>query len=120
GLLLVGLGVVAMFYVTIHLDITRTGYDIDTLQKTLHAREQAVRRLRVAVERLEHPTAIRARAIETLGMAPPADGQLLPARALLTGVQLLPASAPADGTSVPARTLAGSEIDGLRVDGAMP
>lgn len=81
--LLVGLAgvlplAVAFFaYTWVHLEVLRTGYRINELDRRLHVLQEEERRLRLESSYLASPERIEARAAEELGMGPPAVEQLV-------------------------------------------
>ena len=60
-----------IFYSWIHLDLLRTGYRIDTLERRLHALEQEERHLRLQIAEQASPSRIEQRARDELGMEVP-------------------------------------------------
>lgn len=76
-LVVVCLGAGLLAYTWIHLEVTRTGYHIDELEKELTrlTREERQRRLEAAY--LASPSQIERRAVEELGMQAPALEQVV-------------------------------------------
>ena len=64
-------------YTWIHLEVLRTGYRIDELDRRLHALQEEERRLRLESSYLASPERIEERAKAELGMQPPAVEQLI-------------------------------------------
>jgi len=64
-------------YTWIHLEVTRTGYEIDTLEKRLGELTQKERQLRLEASYLAGPSQIEQRAVRELGMQPPALEQVV-------------------------------------------
>ncbi len=64
-------------YTWIHLEVTRTGYEIDTLEKRLGELTQKERQLRLEASYLGGPSQIEKRAVRELGMQPPALEQVV-------------------------------------------
>ena len=58
-------------YTGIHLEVTRTGYRIDRLERELEERTREERRLRLEAAYLASPTQIEKRAVAELGMKSP-------------------------------------------------
>ena len=59
-------------YTWIHLEVTRTGYRIDKLERELTEQTREERQLRLEAAYLASPSQIERRAVEELGMQPPA------------------------------------------------
>ncbi|HEY4573628.1 MAG TPA: cell division protein FtsL [Thermoanaerobaculia bacterium] len=64
-------------YTGIHLEVTRTGYRIDRLERELEERTREERRLRLEAAYLASPTQIEKRAVAELGMRSPALEQVI-------------------------------------------
>ena len=64
-------------YTGIHLEVTRTGYRIDKLERELEERTREERRLRLEAAYLASPTQIERRAVAELGMQSPALEQVI-------------------------------------------
>jgi cell division protein FtsL len=64
-------------YTGIHLEVTRTGYRIDKLERELEESTREERRLRLQAAYLASPTQIEKRAVAELGMQPPALEQVV-------------------------------------------
>ena len=64
-------------YTGIHLEVTRTGYRIDRLQRELEERTREERRRRLEAAYLASPTLIEKRAVAELGMRPPSLEQVI-------------------------------------------
>jgi cell division protein FtsL len=64
-------------YTGIHLEVTRTGYRIDKLERELEERTREERRLRLEAAYLASPTQIEKRAVAELGMRSPALEQVI-------------------------------------------
>lgn len=64
-------------YTGIHLEVTRTGYRIDRLERELEERTREERRLRLEAAYLASPTQIEKRAVAELGMRSPALEQVV-------------------------------------------
>ena len=73
--LLLGGGLLA--YTWIHLEVTRTGYRIDHLEKELTELTQQERQLRLEATYLASPSQIERRAVSELGMQAPALEQVV-------------------------------------------
>lgn len=64
-------------YTWMHIELLRTGYRIDNLEKELHQLVEQERRLRLEAAYQAHPARIERRAREELGMARPTLDQTL-------------------------------------------
>jgi cell division protein FtsL len=64
-------------YTGIHLEVTRTGYRIDRLERELEERTREERRLRLQAAYLASPSLIEKRAVAELGMQSPALEQVI-------------------------------------------
>ncbi len=64
-------------YTWMHIEILRTGYRVDNLEKGLHGLLETERRLKLEVSHLSHTEEIRRRAGKELGMALPTLEQTL-------------------------------------------
>lgn len=64
-------------YTWIHLEVLRTGYEIDTLEKRLGELTQKERQLRLEASYLAGPSQIEQRAFHELGMQQPALEQVV-------------------------------------------
>ena len=64
-------------YTWIHLEVLRTGYKIDALERRLTELSQQERQLRLEASYLASPTQIERRALKDLGMQPPALEQVV-------------------------------------------
>jgi cell division protein FtsL len=64
-------------YTGIHLEVTRTGYRIDKLERELDDQTREERRLRLEAAYLASPTRIEQRAVAELGLRPPALEQVI-------------------------------------------
>ncbi|HKH45048.1 MAG TPA: cell division protein FtsL [Thermoanaerobaculia bacterium] len=64
-------------YTWIHLEVRRTGYEIDTLEKRLGELTQKERQLRLEASYLAGPSQIEQRALHELGMQQPALEQVV-------------------------------------------
>lgn len=73
--LLLGGGLLA--YTWIHLEMTRTGYRIDKLERELTEQTQRERQLRLEAAWLASPAQVERRAVQELGMQPPALEQVV-------------------------------------------
>lgn len=80
------LGVLALFlllggclvgYVWLHVELLRTGYRVDELERRLEAASDRERELRLEANYLARPQAIERRAAEELGMRAPELDQLI-------------------------------------------
>jgi cell division protein FtsL len=71
------LGGALLDYTAIHLELTRTGYHIDALEKELAAATRKERRLRLEAAYLANPTRIEQRAAGELHMQSPAMEQVI-------------------------------------------
>lgn len=75
AVLLLGGGLLA--YTWVHVEILRTGYRIDTLEKELHLLTERERQLRLEATYRAHPERLEARARRELGMTEPRLDQML-------------------------------------------
>jgi hypothetical protein len=66
-----------LLYTWIHLEVTRTGYRIDKLERELAARTREERQLRLDAAYLASPQQIERRAMRELGLQPPALEQVV-------------------------------------------
>jgi hypothetical protein len=66
-----------LLYTWIHLEVTRTGYRIDKLERELAARTREERQLRLDAAYLASPQQIERRAVRELGLQPPALEQVV-------------------------------------------
>lgn len=66
-----------LVYTWMHIEILRTGYRTDRLEKRLHRLLEAERQLRLEAAYRGHPERLERRAREELGMAPPTLEQTL-------------------------------------------
>ena len=64
-------------YTWIHLEVLRTGYRIDSLERQLTDLTQTERQLRLEASYLASPSQIERRAVAELGMQPPALEQVI-------------------------------------------
>jgi cell division protein FtsL len=64
-------------YTGIHLEVTRTGYRIDKLERELEEQTRKERELRLEAAYLASPTRIEQRAVAELGMQPPSLEQVI-------------------------------------------
>jgi cell division protein FtsL len=76
-LVVLGLGGALLAYTGIHLEVTRTGYRIDALEKELTESTRQERRLRLDAAYLASPAQIERRAVGELRMQPPAMEQVI-------------------------------------------
>ena len=76
-LVVVCLGGGLLAYTWIHLEGTRAGYRINTLEKELAELERTERQLRLKAANLASPSQIERRAVEELGMQPPTLEQVV-------------------------------------------
>lgn len=76
-LVVLGLGGGLLAYTWIHLEVLRTGYEIDSLEKRLGELTQRERQLRLEASYLAGPSQIEARAEKELGMRSPALEQVV-------------------------------------------
>ena len=72
---LVGGGLLA--YTWVHVEILRTGYRVNELERNLQSLRKVEQRHRLAVSRLTSPERIEERAVRELGMRPPVLEQTL-------------------------------------------
>lgn len=68
AVVVVGAGLLA--YTWIHIEILRSGYRVDALEKSLHRLEQEERRWRLEATWRSHPARLEARARDELGLRP--------------------------------------------------
>ena len=71
------LGGSLLAYTWIHLEVTRTGYRIDRLERELTASTREERQLRLDAAYLASPQVIEKRAVRELGLQPPALEQVV-------------------------------------------
>lgn len=64
-------------YTWIHLEVLQTGYEIDALEKRLGELTKRERQLRLEASYLAGPSQIERRAVQELGMQPPALEQVV-------------------------------------------
>jgi len=64
-------------YTWIHLEMTRTGYRIDSLERDLAVRTREERQLRLQAAYLASPSQIEQRAVDELGLQAPALEQVV-------------------------------------------
>jgi cell division protein FtsL len=76
-LVVVCLGGGLLAYTWIHLEVTRTGYRINDLERQLTEREREERQLRLEASYLAGPSQIERRAVEELGMRAPTLEQVV-------------------------------------------
>ncbi len=76
-LLTVILGGALLAYTWIHIEILRTGYRVDDLEKKLHQVEEQERFFRLELARHSHPQRIEERARKELGLREPSLDQTL-------------------------------------------
>lgn len=76
-LVVVCLGGALLAYTWIHLEVTRTGYRIDKLERELSERTRQERQLRLDAAYLASPAQIERRAVRELGLQPPALEQVI-------------------------------------------
>jgi cell division protein FtsL len=76
-LVVVCLGGGLLAYTGIHLEVTRTGYRIDKLERELDEQTRKERELRLVAAYLASPTRIEQRAVAELGMQSPALEQVI-------------------------------------------
>jgi len=76
-LVVLSLGGGLLSYTWIHLEVTRTGYRIDRLERELTERSREERQLRLEATWLASPSQIEARAVSELRMQPPALEQVV-------------------------------------------
>ncbi len=79
------LGVAFIAYTWIHLEVLRTGYRIDELDRRLHGLQEEERRLRLESSYLASPERIEERAYEELGMRAPDVDQVIFAGEIVGG-----------------------------------
>ena len=71
------LGGALLAYTWIHLEVTRTGYRIDKLEKELADSTREERKLRLEAAYLANPSQVERRAVTELHMQPPAMEQVI-------------------------------------------
>jgi cell division protein FtsL len=71
------LGIAFIAYTWIHLEVLRTGYRIDELDRRLHGLQEDERRLRLESSFLASPARVEERAKDELGMQAPTVEQLI-------------------------------------------
>lgn len=76
-LVVVSLGGGVFAYIWIHLQVLSTGYRIDELERELTELSRKERQLRLEAAYLASPSLVERRAVEELGMQPPALEQVL-------------------------------------------
>jgi cell division protein FtsL len=76
-LVVVCLGGGLLAYTWIHLEVTQTGYRIDSLERKLNDRTREERQLQLEAAYLASPSQIERRAVEELGMQAPALEQVV-------------------------------------------
>ncbi len=76
-LLVFSLGGGLLGYTWIHLEVLRTGYRIDASDRSLRELARKERQLRLEAAYLASPQRIESRAVEELGMQPPALEQVI-------------------------------------------
>jgi cell division protein FtsL len=76
-LVVVCLGGGLLAYTWIHLEVLRTGYSIDKLEREHVQLTRQERELRLEATHLASPSRIERRAVEELGMQPPALEQVI-------------------------------------------
>jgi len=76
-LVVVCLGGGLLAYTWIHLEVTRTGYRIDKLERELGAETREERQLRLEAAYLASPSQIERRAVKELGLQSPALEQVI-------------------------------------------
>ena len=64
-------------YTWIHLEVTRTGYRIDKLERELTDQAREERKLRLEAAYLASPSLVERRAVKELGLQPPALEQVV-------------------------------------------
>jgi cell division protein FtsL len=74
---LLPLGLALLVYIWMQLEVVRTGYHIDVLERRLHALGQSERQLRLEASYLASPERIGRRAAAELEMAPPRLEQMV-------------------------------------------
>jgi cell division protein FtsL len=74
---LLPLGVCALVYVWLHVEVLRVGYRIHDLEQQIEQRGELERRLGLEVAFLESPKRVEQRAIAELGMSAPQAEQLI-------------------------------------------
>lgn len=76
-LVVVCLGGGLLAYTWIHLEVTRAGYRINSLEKDLAELERTERQLRLKAANLASPSQVERRAVRELGMQPPTLEQVV-------------------------------------------
>ena len=76
-MIVVCLGGGLLAYTWIHLEVTRAGYRIDRLERTLADLEREERVLRLQAAHLGSPGMVEARSVSELGMQPPGLEQVI-------------------------------------------
>lgn len=76
-LVVVSLGGGLIAYIWIHLQVLSTGYHIDELERELVELNRKERQLRLEAAYLASPSQVERRAVEELGMQPPALEQVV-------------------------------------------
>lgn len=79
--ILLPLGICALVYVWLHVEVLRVGYHIDRLETDLEESLGRERQLGLEAAFLESPSRVEERAIAELGMAAPTPEQLIFAEA---------------------------------------
>lgn len=74
---LLPVGVCALVYVWLHVEVLRVGYRIHELEQQLEQRQEFERRLGLEAAFLESPQRIERRATEELGLVTPQGDQLV-------------------------------------------
>ncbi|MFQ5526567.1 MAG: cell division protein FtsL [Thermoanaerobaculia bacterium] len=74
---LLPVGLCALTYVWLHVEVLRVGYRIHELEERLEQRQELERRLGLEAAFLESPQRIEQRATEELGLSAPAGEQLV-------------------------------------------
>jgi cell division protein FtsL len=75
--IVVCLGGSLLAYTWIHLEVTRTGYRIDKLERSLTDLQREERELRLQSSHLSSPGMVESRAVTELGMQPPSLEQVV-------------------------------------------
>lgn len=70
-------GVALLAYTWVHLEVVRTGYRIDALERRLHSASQVERQLRLEASYLASPERVARRAADELGMRAPEPVELV-------------------------------------------
>lgn len=71
------LGGALVVYIGIHLQVLKTGYRIERLEREVTALDRKERELRLEAAYLSNPSLVESRATRELGMQPPALEQVL-------------------------------------------